>query len=335
MKRDAVYAAVELAWLTVLFIGGVWGPYFAGVNGWTIAACVLFFVTVITSAVLRKHDWKKSGLRLDNLTSGWSGLVLLLAGALLASLLVAQFIGAPLARVSGKTLFDRLASGIAQEVLFLGYFFHRWRALLHTPLRAAAANALWFGLIHVPDPALVALATFGGFFFNWLFIRMGNVYVIGLAHGVLSMVLLPLLTNYGVMTTARIGPPALEPLARQIVRDWRPGDRVGICSFVLAPDQFGFRFNVNVERFLRGSREEATIRQRLIAFFTGAEKVYCVTTEREFQRFIDPALSGNVHRLADWFIWRDIRSMSPLFDGGSVVDIFRDRAILVSNRPPQ
>ena len=60
--------------------------------------------------------------------------------------------------------------------------------------------------------ALVAVASFGSFFFNWLFLRNPNVFLIGIAHGVFSILALPLMIGTGVMPTGRIGPAELALL---------------------------------------------------------------------------------------------------------------------------
>jgi uncharacterized membrane protein len=68
--NQRIYAAAEVAVLAVLLAASLWGQIHIGIVGWVIVAAWLFILILPISALLRKHDWKESGIRLDNFLSG-------------------------------------------------------------------------------------------------------------------------------------------------------------------------------------------------------------------------------------------------------------------------
>jgi hypothetical protein len=333
MNRQRICAAGELCLLTLLFWATIWGSSFGGVTVWNVAAGLAFFITIATSAILRRPGWKDSGFRIDNLRPA-----LLRVGAITIcvvglTILAFRILGAPFFWSAAKTLADRLLFGIAQQALLLGYLFPQWLVLLRRPLLASVANSLWFGLVHFPDIALVLVAALGGLYFHWLFFRMPNVLVIGLAHGVLSFFALPLLLAVGAMRTPRIGPPQLNSFATAISRDSAPGDRIGICSGMLASDLFGPRFDRKVEGVIDGGSDEPSMRDSFSGFLTSKERVFCVVTEREFQRWANPELKKKIYLLSDRFVWRNWKNGPQLEGNDGFLVLFRERVLLISNQP--
>ena len=332
MINQRIYAAAELAALALLFAASVWGQIHVGVVGWVIVAAWLFVLILPISALLRKHDWKESGFRLDNFISGlvFAGVIVVVSVAVLLG--IAARAAVPIPRPSAGSTFRSVSWGLVQEALLLGYFFQRWRALLQNPWLAAGANSLVFGLFHAPDIALVAVASFGSFFFHWLFFRHPNVFLIGIAHGVLSIVALPLMIGSGVMATGRIGPPELAPLAQRVAHEWRDGDRLGICSRVLFEDQLRAPFAKGIERVLRGKREPVAIQEALSRYFASDRRVFCLITERELSRYRTVAIDQNAKVLQDRFIWRRWLNRPHLHKDDLLLGLFRDRVLLLSNK---
>ena len=332
MINQRIYAAAELAALALLFAASFWGQIHVGVVGWVIVAAWLFVLIMPISALLRKHDWKESGFRLDNFVSGlaFAGIIVVVSVAVL--LAIAALVGVSIPTPSAASVFRSLSWGLVQEALLLGYFFQRWRALLQNSWLAAGANSLVFGLFHAPEIALVAVASFGSFFFNCLFLRHPNVFLIGIAHGVLSIVALPLMIGTGVMTTGRIGPPELAPLAQRVAREWRDGDRLGICSRVLFEDQLQAPFAKEIERVLRGKREPAAIQDALSRYFASDRRVFCLITEREMLRYRTVAIDRSAMVLQGWYIWRRWLNRPHMQKGDLLIGLFRDRVLLLSNK---
>lgn len=332
-KRQRIAAAGELCLLTLSFWATIWGTSFGGVAVWNVAAGCAFFLIIGASVILRRPGWKASGFRIDNIRPA-----LLRVGAItfcVVGLLILGFriVGVPFYWPSTKTLVDRLLFGISQQALLLGYLLPRWLVLLRRPLLAAVANSIWFGLVHFPDGTLVLIAALGGFCFQWLFLRTRNVFAIGLAHGVLSFVALPLLLSIGAMRTARIGPPSLSAFAAAISRESAPGDRIGNCSGMLASDSFGPRFDRKVEEVIDGESGEPSMRESLSGFLTSNERVFCVITERELYRLADPELRRKIYLLNDRFLWRNWKNGPYFWSADGFLGMFRERVLLISNKP--
>ncbi|MBM2802935.1 MAG: family intrarane metalloprotease [Deltaproteobacteria bacterium] len=332
MNNQRIYAAAELAALAVLFAASIWRQIDVGVVGWVIVAAWLFILIIPISALLRHHNWKESGFRFDNFLSDFVFVGCFIVSSLAILLGIAALVGVPIPAPSAASALRSIFWGLVQEAVLLGYFFQRWRALLQRPLAAAAANALVFGLFHAPDVALVSLASLGSFFFNWLFLRNPNVFLIGIVHGVLSIVALPLLIGTGVMATGRIGPPELAPLTQRVAREWRDGDRLGICSRVIFEEQLQAFFAKEIERVLRGKRDPAAIQDALSRYFASDQRVFCLITERELLRYRTETIDRSAQLLQDWYIWRRWNNPPHLQPNDWLIGLFRDRVLLLSNK---
>ncbi len=333
MKSERIWTIFELVLLSFLFIVVIWGTSYRGVTAWNVAAAIAFFMTIGVSAYLRRPGWKSSGFRVDNLGPALRQMGLVTLTAMLVIAIAYGISGVPLPTIPSGRLFDRLLFGVFQQALILGYLLRLWQAILPNVFLAACANAFWFGLVHLPDVTLVYLAGVGEMFFSWLFFRARNVFVIGLVHGVLSLGILPLLSNSGAMFSGRIGPPELAQIARTMATRSGNADRFAICSLVLAPTQFGPGFNRKLERILRGVQSDTSVRNTLKRFLAAEERVFCVITERELGRFVDPLIRANLAVLAERYIWRDLRNRPHLYDRDPILGIFRDRVFLMSNKP--
>jgi VIT1/CCC1 family predicted Fe2+/Mn2+ transporter len=82
------------------------------------------------SGLLRKHDWKESGFRLDNFVSGlpFTGIIVVVSVAVLLG--IAALVGVSIQTPTAASTFRSISWGLVQEAILLGYFFQRWRALL-------------------------------------------------------------------------------------------------------------------------------------------------------------------------------------------------------------
>jgi membrane protease YdiL (CAAX protease family) len=327
MTRAKVFATAELAWLGMLFWIAIWAPAWTGVRGWSIAAFLLFFATIAVSLAYRRPPLKESGLRLDNILPAIKHTAIL-AGAAVICLWLGTGVLPPSPWTSPARLLQYIGFGVFQQTLMLGYFFQRWQILLPLPA-AAVANALCFALLHLPDVVLAGIAGAGEVIFTWLFLRARNVVVLGIAHGVLSLVVLPFLLDASVMQTPRIGPAPL----RAIVTAGPRTEAVAICSKVIAPDQLGALPGRGIERILRGQSDDAAIRRSLAAFLRQDRTVLCIITEREFHRYLEPAQRAALFVVAERFIWRSPRNTPTLFEADPILGVFRDRVLLVANRP--
>jgi len=72
-----------------------------------------------------------------------------------------------------------------QEVIFRGYFFHRYAGLFSRPWHLMVVNAVSFALCHMFYFNWVAptLTLAGGFLFAWRYQRTGSLWAVAIEHG--------------------------------------------------------------------------------------------------------------------------------------------------------
>ena len=159
---------------------------------WDVAFYVFAAAFPIAMNLLHGDRPRDSGIRLDNLLS--AGRSAAVATAILAAGIVA--IGLT-ARSFHWTrwghFFERagmyLAWGPMQQYLLQAFALRRLRqAGLATPLAVVAASAA-FGLVHAPNWLLVGLTFGSGIVFCRLFLRRPNLVPLGIAHGILAVLL--------------------------------------------------------------------------------------------------------------------------------------------------
>jgi hypothetical protein len=341
MNRKRWNAGRELAILFGLWNLTVWGAWsWTGASIWTAAGFIAFVAALARFLSAHRSEAKHSGIRFDNL-----GRSLAIAAVPAGLLLAICFAAAPPAMsetqpISAGRAIQTLASGVAQQAFFLGYLLQRWIAFTANPLAAVFANALSFAFVHLPNVSLVVLTALSGLFFGLLFLRAPNVFAIGLAHGVLSLLGGPLLQSSGLLETKRIGPAELAPLAQIIAAEWRPGDRIGLGPHAVAAAQLGRSFEAAVEPIGSAGANEAFNRQRLAAFFQSSGRAFCVLVEKDFRRYLEPEAGSKLSVLGERFVVRrkftfDNDLVRGFFLGNGdlpLLGAFRQRVLLVSNR---
>jgi membrane protease YdiL (CAAX protease family) len=342
MNRHRLSAAKDLGFLFALWTFTVWGSWrWSGASVWTLAGFASLGVSVLRFLLIRRIDLKSSGFRLDNLARALM-VVAVATGLAFAICFAVSPSAASLPRpFSASLALQMIASGILQQAFFLGYLFQRWSVLIQNPLLAVFFNALFFAYAHLPNPSLVLVTALAGLFFGLLFLKVPNVLAIGLAHGVLSLLAGPLLESWGALETRRIGPAELAPFAEQIAAEWRPGARIGIGPHAVGTKQFGRRFRVPIEVIGDGSVDDRFNRDRFGEFLRSKERVFCVLTEEDYRRYVDPGLRRDLAVLGERFILRrdflrDRGLVRKFFFGGGdmpLLAVFRERVLLVSNKP--
>jgi hypothetical protein len=341
MNRQRWNAAKELAVLFGLWNLTVWGAWsWTGASIWTAAGLTAFVAALSRFVWAHRSEARNGGLRLDNF-----GPSLALAAVPAGVLLLICFVAAPAVTsdaqpLSANRAIQTFASGVAQQAFFLGYLLQRWTALMGNPLAAIFANALSFAFIHLPNLSLVIVTALSGLFFGLLFLKGPNVFAIGVVHGVLALLGGPLLQSSGLLETKRIGPAELAPLAQVIAAEWRPGDRIGLGPHAVGPALLGRSFETPVELIGSAGANEAFNRGNLAAFLQSNGRVFCVLTEKNFRRYIDPELGKKLSVLGERFIVRrkftfDRDLVREFFLGKGdfpVLGALRERVLLVSNR---
>ena len=79
--------------------------------------------------------------------------------------------------------------GIVQQYLLLGFYRRRFQELCSAERTAVLASASVFAALHAPLPWLIAVTFFAGIGACWLYKRAPNLWLLGIAHGLLSLTL--------------------------------------------------------------------------------------------------------------------------------------------------
>jgi hypothetical protein len=89
--------------------------------------------------------------------------------------------------IGGLVLY--FAWGLVQQYVLNGFFVRRLEKVAPRPALIPPAAAGIFGILHWPNPFLVAVAFAGGWLASWFYLRYRSVLFLGLAHGLLGTVL--------------------------------------------------------------------------------------------------------------------------------------------------
>ena len=334
-------AALELAAIFLLWVTAIWGALLPGGFYWQAGSVVGIVFVVLFSLIKRRPGWAHSGFRLDNFVPSFLGVGLSLLLLLLILTAIVKLTGLTFHPVSQKRIFNTIVRGVFQEAFFLGVLFHRWHDLLRNPRAAVLANAISFSFVHLPDPFFVLITCAGGIFFGTLFLRFRNVWVIGLAHGVLGLFIASAFHTQGFLTSMKIGPPQLAPFTRIVSKEWMSGSRFGMGSHSLVREQFGQTlFPIEKVGATFDLRNDEMNQKRIADFLTNPNRVFCAIIEDDFFRYVDPELRSRLFVLSDLRIWKRRIVINRefwikfLFGNGDlpVLGAFRDRVFLVSNK---
>ena len=182
------------AWMDILAMTALllsymwlWQRTFPG----ELFVCIALVVGLAVWSHRRRGETPRDlGFRLDNLVPaafkvfsfvGPLMVVILLVGVVLGSFRVLardEF----LARLTILPLF-----GLAQQYLLLGFYLRRYEEALPGDSLPVLATALTFSLLHLPNTFLVVGTFLLGLGSCWLYRRAKNLWVLGLAHGLLSL----------------------------------------------------------------------------------------------------------------------------------------------------
>lgn len=142
--------------------------------------------------LLHNESRRQSGLRLDNVwvSAREVGAMLLAVAAIVGGIgLIAGTWQAPDWERFSKKALVYLAWGPFQQYVLCAFVFNRLRQAGLAVPSASLGAAVLFGLVHSPNWLLVGVTAVTGLLSCWLFHRHRNIFTLGLAHGVLAMVI--------------------------------------------------------------------------------------------------------------------------------------------------
>lgn len=157
----------------------------------------IFFVPVAAAFpflmnLIHNESRKQSGLRLDNVRESAREVAPVLLAAVTVVAVVGTIAGtweAPDVRRFTKKFFLYLAWGPFQQYVLCAFIYNRLRQALYTDHVTAFCAAALFALVHTPNWTLVGVTLVFGFISCQLFRRHPNILTLGLAHGVLAIVI--------------------------------------------------------------------------------------------------------------------------------------------------
>jgi len=202
-RRDII----SLALVFLLIYSFIWG-WRTSFHGATVVFATALIGLLLSGDATLAGSFRDAGFRLDTaahaaaLLAPMTGLIIavtVLAGQLLGS------IDFPTPHDAWMSLSEAFALGLAQQYVLLAFFYRRFERLLGRNAVAVVATALVFAIFHLPNPFLTIVTLFAGLLCAAVYQRAPNLWINGLAHGLISYHLyhaLPLWITGGL----RVGP---------------------------------------------------------------------------------------------------------------------------------
>jgi hypothetical protein len=178
-------ALLEPLGVFAMIVAYIWRWRFRHPLSW-----ILILGFVLVSHVLRHETPASLGFRVENLKSALAALVpsvLMLTAALLAMGIICHTIRAVTLQSAFLSLALYCFWGLFQQYLLNGYFLNRFVKV--SPAFAPLIAAIAFSGIHTPNWFLIIVTFFAGFVCAKIYLKFRNLYVLGLAHGVIGFLL--------------------------------------------------------------------------------------------------------------------------------------------------
>lgn len=179
-------AAVEVVLVFALILLDIWWLRFRFFLAW-----IPILVLILNSHLARGETPEGLGFRRDNLQAAWNriaGFVLFAAGAWFAGGLLLGTLRDIRANSAVLSLALYGLWGLFQQYLLNGFFVNRLSEASHhqSPHRIALWAAALFAAAHLPNWFLMLITFAGGYLSARVYQRDRNLYVLGLAHGILG-----------------------------------------------------------------------------------------------------------------------------------------------------
>ncbi|MCA1788254.1 MAG: CPBP family intramembrane metalloprotease, partial [Desulfobacteraceae bacterium] len=84
-----------------------------------------------------------------------------------------------------------LLGALPQEIIFKGFFFHRYRSIFSGPVSLVVLNGLSFGLFHLWYANMIApvLSVFAGIILGCRYVKTKSLIITSMEHSVLGIIL--------------------------------------------------------------------------------------------------------------------------------------------------
>ena len=199
-------ALAEITAMLALVLSYIWG-WQRTFPGDELLVVLLYFAVCYVSHVRCRESARVLGLRLDNWRSAARQACVPVAVAVGAALGTGAMLRSWHFELADLPL-DlpwHVAWGTAQQYGLLCLLYRRLLDVIASPRSAALGAGSAFALFHLPNPLLVAVTFVAGSVSCALYRRVPNVFVLGIAHAAISMVLFSALP-VSMTHELRVGP---------------------------------------------------------------------------------------------------------------------------------
>jgi len=211
LARPGLEAWLELLAATGLLLSYIW--VWQGSFRGDFLLCLVFFLAITLMGHRRRGETARDlGFRLDNFAPAARLVFSFVAPLILLMVVVGLGLGLnrepPIER-----LWTRLALmplfGVAQQYGLLGFYLHRFQEALPGRWAPVLASAVVFAAFHAPNVPLMVMTLAISVGACWLYRRAQNLWVLGLAHGLLSITVAMFLAKL-LVAGLKVGPRALR-----------------------------------------------------------------------------------------------------------------------------
>lgn len=198
-------ALAEITAMLALLLSYIWG-WQGTFPGDELLVVLLYFAVCYVSRVRCRESARVLGLRLDNWRSAARQACVPVAVAVGAALGTGAMLRSWHFEPAGlRDLPWHVAWGTAQQYGLLCLLYRRLLDVIASPRGAALGAGSAFALLHLPNPLLVGVTFVAGSVSCALYRRVPNVFVLGIAHAAISMVLFSALP-VSITHELRVGP---------------------------------------------------------------------------------------------------------------------------------
>lgn len=208
---DRRAAWIELLSVTGLILSYIW--LWQGTFDGDFLVCLGLVVAITLGGHRRRGETARDlGFRVDNFGQSAKEVFAIVGPLLVIMIIVGLALGwnrePPIDRLWTRVALMPLF-GIIQEYALLGFYYRRFDEALPGDVLPTLASASVFALLHLPNTPLMALSFVAGIGACWFYRRNPNLWVLGLAHGLLSITVAMFLAKL-LIFGLKVGPRALR-----------------------------------------------------------------------------------------------------------------------------
>lgn len=209
-------AQPRVAWFELLSVTGLVFSYiwlWQGAFSGDLLVCLGLVVGITLSGHRRRGESARDlGFRCDNFGRSFREVFSVVGPLLLIMAILGLAMGwnrePPIDRLITRVTLMPLF-GIVQQYVLVGFYYRRFSEALPGEALPALASATVFALLHLPNTPLVLMAFLAALGACWFYRRTPNLWVLGLAHGLLSITVAMFLAKL-LIFGLKVGPRALR-----------------------------------------------------------------------------------------------------------------------------